>query len=305
MILVHSFTVLKNILTLDNLLSKKNKRNEVILLSCNDNVNQSQQANTPQSQQVNQPIDPPPCLVTPVPLSGFTPAVTPVVGDGPVTRIKVPVVVAEPTIQIPLEATITLTPAATEIKRVKKNVFLTQVSLVPVAFARIGTTDFFTVTRAKLFVAGTLRKDIEYTTAGATPGVCTTVLVDRVVDIPFTGFADLTAADFVNAPIYGISESAEANFISPTTGLDARLDKYLFENLVKYNEQPFGELVAANVFELDFSPTVTAPEAAFTTLTEKIALELTLKVLQVQQITTPGAVAVVPFLTGLTPPPTP
>ena len=36
--------------------------------------------------------------------------------------------------------------------------------------------------------------------------------------------------------------------------MDARLDKAFFQNLVKYNEQPFGELVATNFFELDFSP---------------------------------------------------
>ena len=60
------------------------------------------------------------------------------------TTIKVPVVTAEPTIQIPIEATFTLDPAASEIKRVKKNVFLDQVKLVPVAFfTRVDGTDFF------------------------------------------------------------------------------------------------------------------------------------------------------------------
>ena len=53
------------------------------------------------------------------------------------TRIKVPVVLAERTIQIVVESDIPLNPAATEIKRVKKHVFLDQVKLVPVRFARI------------------------------------------------------------------------------------------------------------------------------------------------------------------------
>ena len=60
-----------------------------------------------------------------------------------VTRIKVPVVLAERTIQIVVESDIPLYPAATEIKRVKKHVFLDQVKLVPVTFARIDNTDFF------------------------------------------------------------------------------------------------------------------------------------------------------------------
>ena len=54
-----------------------------------------------------------------------------------VTRIKVPVVLAERTIQIVVESDIPLNPPATEIKRVKKHVFLDQVKLVPVRFARI------------------------------------------------------------------------------------------------------------------------------------------------------------------------
>jgi hypothetical protein len=272
------------------------KRNEEFFMGCNDNM---------QVNQVNKTaLDPPgPCPVTPTALQPFTSAATPIVGNGPVTLIKVPVVTAEPTIQIPIEATIALGAAATEIKAVKKSVFLDQVKLVPVApFTRIGTTDFFEVTRAKLFIAGHIRKDIQFTTSGATPGVCTTNLVDTVVDIPFTGFTELTFT--TNFPIIGISETAEANFLNETTNLDARLDKFFFQNLVKYNEQPFGELVAANFFELDFSPTMVSPEGTFSTLREKIVLDLTLKVLQVQQIRFTAS-PVIPNLTGLTPPVSP
>ena len=48
--------------------------------------------------------------------------------------IKVPVVLAERKIQIVVESDIPLSPGATEIKRVKKHVFLDQVKLVPVEF---------------------------------------------------------------------------------------------------------------------------------------------------------------------------
>ncbi len=212
--------------------------------------------------------------------------------------IKVPVVLAEPTLQIVLEADIKLHPAATEIKRVKKNVFLNQVKLVPVAFTRIHNTDFFNVTRAKLFVAGHIRKNIEYASHE-----CKGTLQDRIVDVPFTGFADLTS--FFTPPIIGISESAEANFLNDRDNLSARLDKAFFQNLVKYNEQPFGELIAANFFELDFSPTLTSPEGTFCTLREKIILDLTVKVLQVQQIKLTNVQQIVPNLSGLTPPVSP
>ena len=59
--------------------------------------------------------------------------------------------------------------------------------------------------------------------------------------------------------------------------MDARLDKYFFQNLVKYNEQPYGELVAANFFELDFSPKGVNHHGTFDTLREKIVLDLTVK----------------------------
>jgi hypothetical protein len=86
--------------------------------------------------------------------------------------------------------------------------------------------------------------------------------------------------------------------------MDARLDKVFFQNLVKYNDQPYGELVAANMFELDFSPKMANPEGTFTQLTEKIVLDLTVKVLQVQQVQIAGAInQVIPVFTALTPPP--
>ena len=57
---------------------------------------------------------------------------------------KTPVVLAERTLQIVIEADIPLSPPAIEIKRVHKNVFLDQVKLVPVRFEPIPRTDFFT-----------------------------------------------------------------------------------------------------------------------------------------------------------------
>ncbi|WP_425412126.1 CsxC family protein [Neobacillus massiliamazoniensis] len=250
-------------------------------------------------------MDPPgPCSVTPTPLTPFTSANTATVAGPIVHRIKVPVVLAEPTIQIPLETTIALGAMATEIKRVKKNVFLDQVKIVPEApFTRVDGTDFFTFQRAKLFIAGHIRKNIEFTTAGATVGACTVSLSDRVVDIPFTGFTELSVAagTLINRPILGINETSESSFLSDTNNLNARLDKFFFNNLVKFNEQPFGELVAANFFELDFATPEPAAEGTFSTLTEKLVLELTVKVLQTQQLAV-ALTTVVPNLPGLTPP---
>jgi hypothetical protein len=211
--------------------------------------------------------------------------------DSPVGRVripstatlKVPVVLAERTLQIVVEANVPLTPAATEIKRVHKNAQLTQVKLVPVAFTRIPGTDFFNVTRAKLFVAGTIRKNIEYASVA-----CNAPLVDRIATIPFSGFVELTAGDFLAFPILAASSDATAQFLDDKDDLSPRFDKYFFQNQVNYNEQPYGELIRANFYELDFSPNSVKPGAAFNLLREKIVLDLTLKVLQVQQFEVEG-----------------
>jgi hypothetical protein len=240
---------------------------------------------------------------------------TPVTGL-PVTTVKLPVVIAEPTLQIVVESNLPLMTPATEIKRVKKHVFLNEVKLIPFSFARFGggtatPTDYFAATRAKVFVRGHIRKNIEYAN-----GACSGPLMDQTVDVPFSGFTEITfpalvpggPGGIITPPIIGIAETAEANFLNEKTQMDARLDKVFFENLVKYNEQPYGELVAANMFELDFSPRMANPEGTFTTLTEKIVLDLTVKVLQVQQVMFAAATAplqIVPLLTALTPPATP
>ena len=71
--------------------------------------------------QVNHVSKAEPCPVASTEQIPLTSAITPVIAT-PVTAptIKVPVVLAEPTVQIVVESDITLTPAATEIKRVKK-----------------------------------------------------------------------------------------------------------------------------------------------------------------------------------------
>ncbi|MGE6599903.1 CsxC family protein [Bacillus proteolyticus] len=195
------------------------------------------------------------------------------------TILKTPVVLKEAKLQIVVESHITLNPAATEIKRVKKNVFLDQVKLVPVKLEKV-EDNLFKVKKAKLFVAGHIRKNIEYASSS-----CNGALQDRIADVKFSGFAEIK--DFLTHPLLSTTKSFETNFVDDT-GLNARLDKAFFQNFVQYNEQPFGELVSADFFELDFSPIATTPEGTFGSLTEKIVLDLTLKVLQIQQIKVMG-----------------
>lgn len=197
----------------------------------------------------------------------------------PTATLKVPVVLAEKTLQIVIEAEIPLNPGASEIKHVHKNVFLDQVKLVPVAFDCIGDSGYFAVTRAKLFVSGYIRKNIEYAS-----NQCNGLIYDRIATTPFTGYVELTEDDFIVSPIFAANSDSRAQFLSDKNGLVPRLDKYYFQHQVNYNEQPYGELISAEFYELDFSPVKLGHQKAFCSLREKIVMDLTLKVLQLQQI---------------------
>ncbi|RLQ93832.1 CsxC family protein [Falsibacillus albus] len=208
----------------------------------------------------------------------------PVVTNPVMPTLKTPVVVAERTIQVVTEADVTLNPPATEIKRVLKDVFLTQCKLVPVAFAPIQGSNFRRVTKAKLFVEGYIRKNIEYASSE-----CNGIVYDRIATFPFSGFAELTDDDFITYPLWSSSFEDRARFINPNNGDLPRLDKYYFENTNYYNEQPYCELVKSDFYEIDFSPMMTPINESFDTLREKIVLDLGIKVLQVQQIRVNGS----------------
>jgi hypothetical protein len=201
--------------------------------------------------------------------------------------IKVPVLLTERKIQVVVEADIPLCPEAAEIKRVLKDVFLTQCKLVPVEFEddrdrdrdrdKHKDKDVRRVKKAKLFVEGFIRKNIEYTTDD-----CHGEVRSRTANVHFSGFTELK--DFDTKPLFGFSSQSRAEFINPKNGEFPRLDKNFFQNSVFYNEQPYCELVGADFFELDYSPCPVKFGGKFDKLREKIVMDLTLKVLQIQQV---------------------
>ncbi|PGB03785.1 CsxC family protein [Bacillus toyonensis] len=224
-------------------------------------------------------------------------AAAPVLTNNPI--VKIPVVLAERTLQIVVEANIPLCPPAVEIKRVLKDVFLQQCKLVPVEYEPIDETGYWRVTRAKLFVEGFIRKNIEYAAKD-----CNGVIHDKIAKVRFSGFADLTRNDFLSFPTLAFTSENKARFINPKNTDIPRLDKFFFENNVFYNEQPYCELISAEFYELDFSPCDhddssndyghddscnTHNEKEFDKLREKIVLDLTLKVLQTQQVRVGGS----------------
>ncbi len=218
--------------------------------------------------------------------------VTPtVIEPGPVL-VKIPVILAETNITIPVEATITLEQAAMEIKRIKKNVFLTQSRIIPFSQDAKPNTGI-------LFIAGFIRKNIEYATQTCTttetPNVCGDIR-HCTVEVPFNFTTRIT---FLRPPIFVKNTTpSELEFFTDTLrGCDVCSEPVIGRNCCDqssfstefFNEKPFTELVRADITEVDIrtNPTVsckTPTEQKFTKLTEKVVVNLTLKVLQKQQV---------------------
>jgi hypothetical protein len=218
--------------------------------------------------------------------------VTPkVIMHGPVV-VKVPVVLAETNITIPVEAIITLDQVATEIKRIKKNIFLTQSRLIPFSQDGYHNTGI-------LFIEGFIRKNIEYATqtchSGKSGNVCGDIR-HCTVEVPFNFTTRVT---FLRKPVFNENTTAsELQFFTdelqgcdicadPVLGRNACDQSFFFTEF--FNEKPFVELVKADVTEIDIhknpkSNCKTPTEQMFTEITEKIVVNLTLKVLQNQQI---------------------
>ncbi|WP_291648037.1 CsxC family protein [Clostridium sp.] len=214
-----------------------------------------------------------------------------VVTSGPVFA-KLPVVLAEVNITIPLEATLTLDRIAMEIKRIKKSVFLTQSRIVPSSQDSHPGTGI-------LFIKGFIRNTIEYVNQKLSVPISKNISGNIrycIVEVPF----DLsTRITFIREPIW--DENNEANELDFSTGnlssCDDCSDEIIGSNPCDDNffsteffyEKPFTELVRADIIEVNINTNsslnnTTPTEESVTSITEKSILNLTLTVLQRQQV---------------------
>ena len=117
--------------------------------------------------------------------------------------VKLPVVLAETKITIPVEAIISLDRDVTEIKRIKKNIYLTQSRLLPNTWD--GTRNAAGNKNAILFIQGFIRKNVEYATqtcpmhnglAVASPNFCGEIRHCTVED----SFSFTTRVALLNEP---------------------------------------------------------------------------------------------------------
>lgn len=231
--------------------------------------------------------------------------------SGPLVA-KIPVVISELKMQIDVESEIKLEEPALEIKRIKKNLFLTECKLVCVKEPKQEDEDdkkWWPDSRkeeccwGKLFIKGFVRKNIEYATLKSKcsdKGCISGDIRHTTCNVPFIC---VTKVHFVRPPVFNRSaNSSEAEIFAakfnpcdpcaePIIGRDPCQQE--FRHFETFNEKVFCELESAKIFEEDIQTCVTpvdrdcSYEHVFDTITEKMVIFFKLKLLQNQQVKIP------------------
>ncbi|MBD1381945.1 CsxC family protein [Metabacillus arenae] len=204
---------------------------------------------------------------------------------------KVPVVLAELSIQVNLDTIIKFPEPVLEIKDVKKRIKLTQCRLL--------------LPTNKLFVKGFVRKNIQYASPckeieGNTKKSIASDLHSYTVDVPFQCITEIKK--FLTKPImpevndrkefdFFVSKPLSSGFPEKDELLTSDLSQFHQESTQFYNELPFCELVSSKIIEWDEAiDRVTLPndspigEGYFSKIEEKMVVDFKLKVLQNQQL---------------------
>jgi len=224
--------------------------------------------------------------------SGTT--ITPVGIHGPLVA-KIPVVLAEREIQIDVEAVFKLKEPFLEIKRIKKNVFLTQCKLIPRS-GKIAADG--TLISGKLFISGFVRKNIEYATADCVEKeIVSGRIAHTTIDIPFT---TVTEVVYAVPPVVNVrGAQTEIDLISSCGCQDCAgaiigklgCEQYL-EDHVTFTENPYCELEGVRIFEDDINTDplyhkTNSNIQLYNKVIEKMVIYIKVKVLQVQQVNIP------------------
>lgn len=192
-------------------------------------------------------------------------------------NFKVPKVLAEFVIQIDSEAKIRLNEPAYEIKRIEKQVFLTQCRYIPPT--------------NKVFIEGYIRKNIEYAAKSCTRNhAIAGSIKDTTVHVPFKTY---TKVDFCGNKPYIVPNPpalVARYFDEKRMGKDIReADR---SNIEIFNEPVFCELEWSAIYDADIDnkgkPIDTLPnEEEFQEFTDKSVIYLCIKLLQKQQVYLP------------------
>lgn len=186
---------------------------------------------------------------------------------------KVPVIISEFKAQIDLESRIKLCEPAIEIKRIKKNVFLTQCRLVA------GTR--------KVFISGYVRKNIEYATMNCynNSAICGDIK-HTTVHVPFKCVTEIMKMR--EPEIHPNEPSKMLNYYDGNNMGSSMKEIDMFSEEI-FNEKVYCELVSAKIYEADIiedckNISSALREHTFQNFIEKEVIYLTIKLLQNQQI---------------------
>ena len=212
---------------------------------------------------------------------------------GPVT-VKIPVVLTECNITINVQSSLKLEDTVLEIKHIRKNAYLNQCKLIPNSENDKPNTGI-------LFLAGFIRKNIEYSTKEHNDkGVLNGKLKHATVNVPFKCTTRVT---FNTPPKFKATTPQDEVEILQTnievcnpceeeiTGRDIREQN--FRLIEFFNEKVFCELISAEFVESDILENPTNKECkspleqTFHEITEKVVLFLTIKLLQNQNVIIP------------------
>lgn len=229
-------------------------------------------------------IDQPDCKNTPVSIGG-------VLCGGSI--VKIPVVLAELTVQVNLDSTITLPEPALEIKKIKKRLKVTQCTIIQ--------------NTNKLYLKGFIRKNIEYATRTCSnkSGFCGDIR-HCTVDIPFKCVTPVTYNLLAPAPVlfntleefefFKTQELPHKQFAEKDELLSGDFSEINQIGSEFFNELPYCELIHSRTIEFDefinrMQPSgVTIPfeELEFEEIDEKMVIDITLKILQNRQVAIPA-----------------
>ncbi|MEW6696891.1 MAG: CsxC family protein [Bacillota bacterium] len=221
----------------------------------------------------------PECVSTTVAITQIT---------GPVT-VKIPVVLAELTVQVNMDSMITLPEPALEIKRIKKRLKVTQCLLLQ-------DTNV-------LFIKGFVRKNIEYATRGCSnkEGVCGDIR-HCTVDVPYSCSTPVVFNGAMPATLntntreefefFRTTDLPDREFAEKDFLLSGDFSEFNQVSQEFFNELPFCELISARIVEYDELINRVRPhnvnlpfeEREFRQIEEKMVLFITLKILQNQQV---------------------
>lgn len=192
---------------------------------------------------------------------------------------KIPKVLSEFVVQIDSESKIRLNEPAYEIKRIEKQVFLTQCRYIP-------PTD-------KVFIEGYIRKNIEYAArkCSSKSGVISGVIKDTTVHVPFKVYAKVDFHGNIPVVLPNTPPMVARYFDQKRMGKNIReADR---SNIEIFNEPVYCELEWTAIFDADIdgygAPIDNLPnEEEFQEFTDKSVIYICIKLLQKQQVYMPG-----------------